>query len=105
MRKIWLSVLIVLSAGSLVPIMGCHGADDGLTDAQHQQADRLDQIAKQSDGNWDKVSQTDRDYILKNITSGSEQAAKMLLLAKAGKIGRGSGGSPTPGRPPAGGNQ
>lgn len=93
MSRLWLSALVVLSVGSLVPTIGCHGADDGLTDAQHQQADRLTEIAKKSDGDWEKVSQADRDYILKNITSGSEQSARMLILAKSGKLRANPGGA------------
>lgn len=94
MRKVWLSGLIVLSVGGLVPVIGCGRPDDGLTDAQHQTADRLTEIAKKADGDWEKVPQADRDYILKNVAYGNEQQARMIVLAKAGKL------KGTPGGPP-----
>jgi hypothetical protein len=94
-----LSLLAVGVIGILVPATGCQKPDDGMSAEQQKKTDRIDEIAKKSDGNWDKVSQEDRDYLLKNVTSGSESAAKMLLLGKAGKLGMGAGKG-GPGGPP-----
>lgn len=78
-----------------LPIIGCSKADDGMNSEQVQKADRLTEIAKKSDGDWSKVSQSDRDYILKDVTHGDEAAAKMLMLAKAGKLKGSPGGGPS----------
>ena len=80
----------------LLPITGCSKPDDGMNAQQQQKTDRIDEIAKKSDGDWNKASQEERDYLPKNITSGSESAAKMLLLGKAGKLKGSPGGGPPP---------
>jgi hypothetical protein len=88
-----LSALAVLASLALLPSLGCNRMDDGMSSEQVQKADRLSEIARKSDGAWEKVSQADRDYILKEVTHGDEQSAKMLLLAKAGKLSGNPGGS------------
>ncbi len=94
MRKVWpMAALVVLSAAILLPTVGCNKPDDGLTQEQHQEAARLDEIAKKADGNWDRISPADREYVMKNFTSGDENADRMLMLAKAGKL-RGTPGGP-----------
>ena len=95
-----LSVLGAASAVGLLSATGCGKSDDGMNQQQLEKASRLDEIAKKSDGNWDRVSPADRDFILKNLTSGSEQGAKMLLLAKAGKLKGGPPGGGAPGGGP-----
>ena len=55
---------------------------------------RMNEIAKKSEGDWSKVSQADRDFITKDIARGSEQSAQMLLMARWGRI---KGGPPNPG--------
>jgi hypothetical protein len=93
-------LIVVLSCGALVPLTGCGKPDDGLSDEQVKKADRLTEIAKKADGNWDNVPQADRDYVLKTFAAGNEGQAKMLILAKAGKLHGGAGGAP--GGPPGG---
>jgi hypothetical protein len=88
-----LSALAVLSSLALLPSLGCNRVDDGMSREQIQKADRLSEIAKKSDGAWEKVAQADRDYILTEVTHGDEQSAKMLLLAKAGKLTGNPGGT------------
>lgn len=75
-------------------LVGCGNNmdDDGLNKGQKQAADRIDVIAKASGGDWDKVSATDRDYLVNTVSAGSEQSAKMLLLGKAGKLKATPGG-------------
>lgn len=76
---------LALLAGGAV---GCgKSTDDSLNKDQAAKADRLDTIAKQSGGDWNKVSPADKDYMLKSITSGNENSAKMLLMTKSGKFG------------------
>jgi hypothetical protein len=88
MRHSFLSVLALLLALSVVPaaVSGCRKEDSGLKPEQQQTADRLDEIAKRSGGDWDKLSQSDRDYMVKEIGHGSEQSARMVLSAKGGKL-------------------
>ncbi len=79
-RRHYSFVLVVLLAFS----GGCSKNEgDGLTKQETQMADRLDTIVKQSGGDWEKVSAADRDYLIKEVSQGSEQSAKMLLAAKA----------------------
>lgn len=84
------AVLGLLAVGGL---SGCGHADDGLTAEQRQSSDRLSEIAKKTDGDWDKLSPADRDFLLKT-SYGNEQSARMLLLGAAGKIGGKAGGPP-----------
>lgn len=79
-----------------IVLAGCGNnmSDDGLPDKDKQAASRLDQIAKQSGGDWERVSQADRDYLVKEISMGSEPSARMLLQQKAGTL------KATPGGPP-----
>jgi hypothetical protein len=77
-------------------LAGCSKqADDGLNPQQQQTADRLDAVAKKSDGDWNKLSASDKAFFIK--TAGDENGGRMLLLAKAGKLGyHGSGPPPAP---------
>lgn len=85
----------------LTPLAGCKHENDGMSEQQQEKANRLDTIVKTSGGDWEKVSAADREYLVKELASGSESSAKMLLLAKAGKIKGTPGGGPNsapPGR-------
>src|SRR5262249_30551256 len=88
MRKVWVIFLLAALSGlALLPMAGCGKPDDGMSQEQLQKADRLNAIAKKADGDWEKVSQADREYILKEVLhGGNEQSARMLLMAKAGKL-------------------
>jgi hypothetical protein len=99
-RRRLFALLAGLGSAALLPAFGCNRPDDGMSQEQQQKASRLTEIAKKADGDWDKVPQADRDYILKNFTSGSESGARMLVLASSGKFKGGPGGGP-PGAPPA----
>ncbi len=74
--------------------VGCKRSSDGLTPEQRQSGDRLSQIAKRTDGDWSKLTQEERTFIVKELAYGNEQSARMLLLAAAGKIGGRPGGPP-----------
>lgn len=68
-------------------------SDDGLSAGDKQAANRLAEIAKTSGGDWNKLSQSDKDYLVNDVAHGSEQTAKMLLQSKAGKMSGGAGGA------------
>jgi hypothetical protein len=85
--------LLLCCAAGLLPCVGCHKADDGMSQEQNEKADRLSKIAQQSKGDWDKVPDADKEYV-KSLTSGDENGAKMLLLGKAGKLHGAPGGAP-----------
>ncbi|MDX1934411.1 MAG: hypothetical protein SFU56_17560 [Capsulimonadales bacterium] len=84
-----------------LPLVGCQ-PDDGVPASEKAQAQRLDTIARDSGGDWEKLSETDKAYLIKEIAHGKESDARMILLAKAGKLRRPAGG-PQPGGPQPGG--
>jgi hypothetical protein len=90
MKRILFIAFVVFAA------IGCNGGEsgDGLTKDQVQAASRLDEIAKQSGGDWEKVSAADREYLIKEVSMGSEESAKRLLLAKSGAMKAAPGGAP-----------
>jgi hypothetical protein len=96
----WRGAALLAALAAFIPASGCSKPDDGMNAEQKQKASRLSEIAKQANGDWDKVSPADKDYILKNFTSGSEPGARMLVLASSGKFRGGAGGGP-PGAPAA----
>ena len=72
-----------------------------LNSDQEQQASQLDILGKKSGGDWNKLTPEEQKTMVQ--IGGSEQGAKMLLLAKSGKLGHHPGGpGGTPGGPPAG---
>ncbi|MBM3492912.1 MAG: hypothetical protein FJX72_01115 [Armatimonadetes bacterium] len=78
----------------LLPAIGCRKQDDGLTSSQRREGDRLSRIAKRTGGEWNKLTQEERTFLIKNLSYGNEGSARMLLLAAAGKIGGKPGGPP-----------
>ena len=97
MKRAWIYIFLACIAA------GCSNGSSGppLDASQEQQANQLDQIAKKSGGDWNKLSAADKTAMIQ--IGGSEQGAKMLLLGKSGKIGH-QGGPPggPPGAPPGG---
>jgi hypothetical protein len=95
---------ILLGLGLACIIGGCGNSGGPPLDAnQEKQASQLDEIAKRSGGDWDKLSDADKKAMIQ--IGGSEQGAKMLLLGKSGKLGRHGppGGPGGPGGPKPGG--
>jgi len=83
-------ILCLLAFGLVAAGCGNNTDDDGLSSTEKATASRIDQIAKSSGGDWSKVSQDDRDYIVKQV--GDEISAQKLLQNKAGLMkGRGGG--------------
>lgn len=81
-------------------LTGCGGGSD-LNKAQQEQSTRLGQIAKRTDGDWSKLTEEERRFLVTEMSYGNESSARMLLLGAAGKIG-GKPGGPVgrPGGPP-----
>ncbi len=84
------SVVAVLAMGSA--LFGCSHHSE-YTPAQQQTLSRFQQIAKESGGDWNKVSAADKQWLINGPGGGSEENARMML----GNFGR----SPQKG-PPAG---
>lgn len=92
---------IIFAAIPIITITGCsHSNDGGLQPAQVQKANRLDDIAQKSGGDWNKLSPDDKAYMLK-AGYGSESTARMILLTRSGKFSV-KAGAPTghPATPP-----
>lgn len=92
----WRPLLLV--AAALLPfggfLAGCSRNDDGLSAEQRQTGDRLSEIARKTDGDWNRLTDADRDFLVNQMSHGNEQSARMLLLGAAGKIGGRPGGPP-----------
>lgn len=73
---------------------GCDAKDRGLSAEQRQSSDRLGDIAKRSGGEWDRLTPEDRNFLLNDLSHGSEQSARMLLLSASGKVGGKPVGAP-----------
>ncbi|MCW5941972.1 MAG: hypothetical protein KIS66_07055 [Fimbriimonadaceae bacterium] len=99
----WPLLLIALSwlgAG----VIGCSGpSDDGLTKEQHATTDRFKEIVERSGGQWERLSEADRKFLVDDLSNGNENAARMMFAARSGKAPAvGPGGSPNA-TPPKGG--
>ena len=89
--RIW-KLLFAIALATLVIGCGDKATDDGLSSKDKAASSRLDQIAKASGGDWAKISQADRDFLVNEISMGSEQSAKMLIQGKAGRLKATPGG-------------
>lgn len=74
--------------------VGCGDRDRGLTPEQRASSDRLGEIAERSGGEWERLTPEDRQFLVNDLSHGSEQSARMLLLSASGKVG----GKPLAGR-------
>lgn len=84
-----LPVAGVLVAVTLVLFAGCHpAARDQITDPHQQQVmSRVDALVKSTGGDWTKLSQADRDYLIQETGKGQEMPARMVFAARAGRAG------------------
>jgi hypothetical protein len=59
---------------------------------------RVEEIVKRANGDWNSVSQTDKDYLVNEVARGSEMDAKMKFLSIQAKMNskQGKGGPPDP---------
>ena len=89
------SLLIILAATTLL-LGGCSGggsSSDGLTSKEQQTSSRLDQIAKATGGDWEKLTPEDKKFLVDEVAQGSEQSAQMLLKSKGNRLKASPGGS------------
>lgn len=84
--------ILIFALAALIVGCGNNPGDDGISGKDKETGSRLEQIAKASGGDWDKLSQADKDFLVKDVAQGSEQTAKMLLQSKAGRLSGGPGG-------------
>jgi uncharacterized lipoprotein NlpE involved in copper resistance len=92
--KLGLIAIVILT------LAGCsQGEDDGLSKKDQEAGTRIEQIAKASGGDWSKVSDADKKYLVDEVSMGSEQSARKLIEAKSGKMAGGPGGPAQPGGP------
>lgn len=94
------SFYALVGALALVAV-GCNSDDTGRTSSQEQTAQNLEAWAKASDGDWNKLTQEQRDTLTKTV--GSEESAKKVLEMKAHRPAPVAGGPPAgwkPGAPP-----
>ncbi len=89
-----------LIAAVVLALVGCNqGGDDGLSQKEQVAGTRIEQIAKDSGGDWSKVSDADKKYLVDEVSMGSEQSARKLIEAKSGKMAGGPGGPGGPAQP------
>ena len=73
-------LLILGSAFAVALMCGCGSKDDSAPSAETaKQADRLTQIQTKTNGDWGKLSDADKSYLVNDLAHGSESTAKMLL--------------------------
>jgi hypothetical protein len=67
-------------------IAGCHGEAPPPPDkATEQQSSRLHEIQTRTGGDWNKLSEDDKHFLVDEVAHGSEYTAKMLLSAGSQK--------------------
>lgn len=74
--------LVLLAA---LPLAGCGKNGEGLDRSQTAMADRMKDIVSRSGGDWQKVSDTDRQYLI-GLANGDERAAQMSFRAQTGGL-------------------
>ena len=67
---------LVLGLGTAI---GCSKDDSAPSAETVKQADRLTQIQTKTGGDWDKLTPEDKNYLVNELSHGSESTAKMLL--------------------------
>lgn len=94
MMRTALPLVALILGAFLCPIalVGCNkDEDEGLSKKQKQAGARLKEIATKSGGEWKNLTPDDRNFLVNDMSHGSEQSAKMLLLGASGKIGAKAG--------------
>jgi hypothetical protein len=74
-------VAALISIGVASGLSGCNGEGDGLSNEQRQAASDIGAWAKRTDGDWNKLSETEKASLIKSL--GTEEAAKNVLKMKA----------------------
>lgn len=89
MKKLtaYLGITLALFSAS-ISLVGCGEKEPEPSKETVVQSDRLTKIRESSGGDWDKVSEADKQWIITEVCFGNEGSAKMMI-SKAAK--------PTPG--------
>lgn len=92
-------MILGIAALQAVCMVGCSSKDDGLSTEQHQTQDRFTQIMQKTNGDWEKLSNDDKKFIIDDLSHGNEDSAKMMFKMRAmrgqGAPGGGPGGPPS----------
>jgi hypothetical protein len=94
------AALVALSCACFPLVLVPAGCGNSAGDSQKTvtERDRLTDMRTKSGGDWDKLSQDDKDYVLK-MADGSESTARMLFNPLGGHGGPGvHPGGPGPGK-------
>jgi hypothetical protein len=83
--------LILLSAGLL---LGCGTPEASETAAGTKDDQRVTALVEKTGGNWDSLSDQDKQELIQKLGQGNEQTARVSFAARSSK-----GGPPAPGRP------
>jgi len=59
-------------------LAGC-GSSDGSSEKTKEQSSRLNEIQRKSGGDWAKLTDEDKNYLVNELAHGNENSAKMLL--------------------------
>lgn len=102
--------VIAVAFSLMFTVVGCsHDEGSGLNKDQEKMANDVASWAKNSDGNWDKLTDEQKQTMIKNV--GSEASAKKVLemtahppaaIAPGPPPGVGGGQHPTSSTPPPG---
>lgn len=97
MKQKLISILVILAVtvGSSM-LIGCGEKDAEPSKETVQQSDRLSKIKKDSGGDWEKVSQSDRDWLIRDICFGNEASARMMISGPPKPQVGPNGGPPGP---------
>jgi hypothetical protein len=74
-KRIRLVSLALLALG----LAGCGKDDSAPSDQTVKQSSRLEDIQRKSGGDWNKISDDDKKFLVQELGPGSESKAKMLL--------------------------
>lgn len=77
--------LVLCTALSLL-FTGCGGP--AISPAAASKMEKVDDLIKSSGGSWDKLSQSDRDYLIQKIGKGSPVSAQMTFRIRANMLRR-----------------
>jgi len=91
-------VVVAAAMSTLVGAVGCsHQASADLSATQKQALDKTDAIAMQSQGDWEKISPADRQYLIQTAGYGNEASARQFIAGLARHLARANaplGGGP-----------
>lgn len=88
------ALLLVLMGGLIV---GCGDKPDPIAQEELKQESKIKEIVTRSGGKWENLSTEDRNYIVNELNSGSEEGGRRFYEAAAGAA-QGKGAPQQPGR-------